>query len=283
MKSKANIERAIANASTLSKLQLPTHFNTILQQINQLDKQITLATSFIPTYDERQYALQIKELLRQFEETKAKLTPKSKFSFKSRQNLTKTAPASPSKPLPRATPITNIPKGETIEWKELSNQVLTLPAEPAQVAVSLSHLDHCVVWLKSDMVQVSAVHMKQVHNCVIVTGSVQGSILMYGVENCTMVLACHQFRMHDAHDVDLLLQVSSHPIMEDSNGIGLAENPAVQATHNDYDKMEDFNWLKQQASPNWHFLEANRKIFVHDSSTRLIGFSSLESMLPKRK
>lgn len=50
------IEVQIARSTTLSKTALPQHFQAILQAINDLEKRLTKATEFIPSYDERQYS-----------------------------------------------------------------------------------------------------------------------------------------------------------------------------------------------------------------------------------
>jgi hypothetical protein len=47
----------LENASFKSKVELPTYFSSIVQHINDLEKKLTKATDFIPSYDERQYSL----------------------------------------------------------------------------------------------------------------------------------------------------------------------------------------------------------------------------------
>lgn len=51
------IEHELANLKTLPKTELSNHFNNILQKINDLEKRLTKATTFIPSYDERQFSL----------------------------------------------------------------------------------------------------------------------------------------------------------------------------------------------------------------------------------
>lgn len=51
------IEDELTNLKALSKAELPNSFNNILQQINNLEKRLTKATAFIPSYDERQFSL----------------------------------------------------------------------------------------------------------------------------------------------------------------------------------------------------------------------------------
>lgn len=132
----------------------------------------------------------------------------------------------------------------TVLLRDKNNCVLTLKdSEQKQqsqtsVDILLSNLHHCVVILEQDNVQISAIHIKNVHHCVIYCGSIEGSVLMYGLTNSVLVVGCHQvrkrekkklevlltqvyaqFRMHDAHHVDIILHVTSRPIIEDSNDI----------------------------------------------------------------
>lgn len=51
------IEDELTNLKALPKAELPNSFNNILQQINNLEKRLTKATTFIPSYDERQFSL----------------------------------------------------------------------------------------------------------------------------------------------------------------------------------------------------------------------------------
>lgn len=85
--------------------------------------------------------------------------------------------------------------------------------------------------------------------------------------------------MHEAHNVDMMLHVTSRPIIEDSNNIQVCEWNTInvrqssesnelyvidyciqqQASTNYFDQIEDFNWLKKQASPNWKVMDQEKK------------------------
>jgi hypothetical protein len=51
------IKDQLTRSKDLSKADLPKHFNDILQSINNLEKRLTKATEYIPSYDERQFSL----------------------------------------------------------------------------------------------------------------------------------------------------------------------------------------------------------------------------------
>ncbi|KAI8883171.1 TBCC-domain-containing protein [Backusella circina FSU 941] len=266
---KTGIEDLLEKASSKPKVELPTYFNTIVQLINDLEKKLTKATEFIPSYDERQYSLQLKELTSTLESKRTELTPKPKFSFKSRNNNNNKKKATATV-IPSQVTETNKEEeyigGATIVFKDRQNQVLKLSDYKREesnksVDVLLSNLSHCVVLLEEKEVQVSALHIKNVDHCVILGGHIQGSVLMYGLGSSIMAIGCHQLRMHDAHHVDILLHVTSKPIIEDSNHVCFGSysiSEEVDAV-NYYDQVEDFNWLKKQASPNWSLMVKTRQ------------------------
>ncbi|KAI9305557.1 tubulin binding cofactor C-domain-containing protein, partial [Cunninghamella echinulata] len=291
---KQSIIESIEQSHTISKTQLQEHFNIILQKINQLDKRITKATEYIPSYDERQYALQIRELNSLLDTARKELTPKPKFSFKSKLNKAK-APANTTNNTTLTKGSNSIKKEEekvhgmenTITFNGISNQVLLLSSQSIinnnnnnnNIDISLSQLEKCVIWLINDSIEISTIHIKDVKNCIIVCGIVKGSVLIYGLENSIITVDCHQFRMHDACNVEVLLNVSSRPIMEDSSRISIGDLVNNKPSNNYFDQMEDFNWLKQQASPNWTLMKNDRKEQLIKSTQRMIGQEQLDSLL----
>lgn len=134
------------------------------------------------------------------ETTKAQLTPKAKFSFKSRKNKTVVAPVTASVSLPLPKEESEILSDATVLLRDRDNCVLTLKdserkqQSQTSVDILLSNLHHCVVILEQDDVHISAIHIKNVHHCVIYCGSIEGSVLMYGLTNSVLLVGCHQVR-----------------------------------------------------------------------------------------
>ncbi|KAL0077767.1 tubulin binding cofactor C-domain-containing protein [Phycomyces blakesleeanus] len=266
----------LERSKTIPTSQLPEHFNNILQTINRLEKELTKATEYIPPYDERQYSMQIRSLVQDLETERTNLTPKPKFSFKSRKTKAKTPTTTPTTtdtPTTDTVAVKHEPgwvEDETmLRFSDISNQWLTLedsrPPGKQSVDVSLSNLHRCVVSLLDDTIRVSALHVKNVTECVILCGSIEGSVLLYGFSRSVMAIDCHQFRMHDAVNVDILLCVSSRPIIEDCDQVRvgpLKNNEKKEPFVNYFDQMEDFNWLRKQASPHW-------RVLTEDEATKL--------------
>ncbi|KAG0169328.1 hypothetical protein DFQ30_003736 [Apophysomyces sp. BC1015] len=254
------IEEQIQSSAALPKETLAVHFTATLQRINDLEKQLTKATNFIPSYDERQLSLhgkQLKSLNEALNTTKIQLTPKPKFSFKSRKKKTESSTSTQTFTVGKADLAADVLDEATVSFRDMSDQVLIPSGSDMEkpVDVLLSNLTRCVVYL-CDKINISALHVRNVSNCVVVCGSIGGSVLMYGFTRSVLSVTCHQFRMHEAQNATILLRVSSRPIMEDSAEvqIGCLPSTAGEIFANLYNEMEDFNWLKKQASPNWSLL-----------------------------
>lgn len=218
------IKDQLTRSKDLSKADLPKHFNDILQSINNLEKRLTKATEYIPSYDERQFSLvkisvildsfrwltlifkqQLKELTEILEATKAELTPKAKFSFKSRKKKTAAATAEPTKMILAVAPKdeTEILSDATVLFKDKFDTVLTLKdAQNARdhqksVDILLSNISNCVILLEDEDIKISAVHIKNVDHCLIFCGSIEGSVLMYGLKHSVLFVGCHQVTRPD--------------------------------------------------------------------------------------
>ncbi|KAI7897569.1 tubulin binding cofactor C-domain-containing protein [Cokeromyces recurvatus] len=242
------IEDQISQSRTLLKPELANHFNTILQNINNLEKKLTRATDFIPSYDERQFSI-------------AKLKVETKED--------------------------TLLSDATVLFKDKENSILSLDDDVNQtksIEVLLSNLKNCIIILGKKDVQISAIHVKNVDHCVIYGGLIQGSVLIYGLNYSTLFVGCHQLRIHEAHHVDMMLHVTSRPIIEDSDSIQVGCWNANESI-NYFDQIEDFNWLKKQASPNWKVMDKERQTvllkecILKNSSNQSISIKKL-SLLP---
>lgn len=96
-------------------------------------------------------------------------------------------------------------------------------------------------------------------------GAINGPIHLTSVTDSTLVVACRQFRMHDAKNVDVYLLCSSRPIIEDCSGIRFAPlgggiGGEWENVKNLWDQVDDFKWLKSEHSPNWAVLPEKQRI-----------------------
>ncbi|KAF9341565.1 hypothetical protein BGZ91_006643 [Linnemannia elongata] len=139
--------------------------------------------------------------------------------------------------------------------------------------VALTNLTDCTINLVHTL-PLGAIHIKNLKRCVLVIPPVSGSILLHDCEGCTLIGACHQSRMHTSTNMDIYLHVTSEPIIEDCTDMRFAPYPYEEVLPSDqlltlfvaaglrpeknlFDHVKDFNWLRQQQSPNWRLLDAS--------------------------
>ncbi|KAF9962051.1 hypothetical protein BGZ65_009798 [Modicella reniformis] len=282
---KKSIEEALANLSNVPKNELQGAIDSLVQRIHALEKTVTEKIGILLAYDVRTCMEATKSLSEQLNQLRASLVPKAKFSFKSRR------PASGSSS-PSTSSVSSSPKPAAASLKPTStiNQSLFLKFEDrtgehlfigslysgdeererkAAKDVALTNLTDCTINLVHNIL-VGAVHIKNLKRCTLVIPPVSGSILLHDCEGCTLIGACHQSRMHTSSNMDIYLHVTSEPIIEDCTDMRFApygqvfpaeeldrlfEAAHLNASVNYYDKVKDFNWLRQQQSPNWRLLE----------------------------
>ncbi|KAF9905795.1 hypothetical protein EC991_001271 [Linnemannia zychae] len=139
--------------------------------------------------------------------------------------------------------------------------------------VALTNLTDCTINLVHTL-PLGAIHIKNLKRCVLVIPPVSGSILLHDCEGCTLIGACHQSRMHTSTNMDIYLHVTSEPIIEDCTDMRFAPYPYQEVLPSDqlltlfaaaglkpeknlFDHVKDFNWLRQQQSPNWRLLDTS--------------------------
>jgi len=79
--------------------------------------------------------------------------------------------------------------------------ISSLPTHLQQSDLSLSDLNDCIVNLLphssgGDSLKISALHARNLKNCVVLLPSVDGSALLENVSGSIIVLGCHQVRIH---------------------------------------------------------------------------------------
>ncbi|KAF9959340.1 hypothetical protein BGZ70_008873 [Mortierella alpina] len=266
-----SIEEAIAGLDKMPKRDLQSEIDSSVQRIHALEKTLTEKISILPPYDARMCVEAIKSMSEQLNQTRTKLVPKAKFSFKSRKAAG--SPSSPSsstaspthsaaitpKPTGSPKPTSFVDETQFMRFENRSGEYLfigslTLPqttdAEGRISAkdVALTNLTDCTVNL--------------VHNIPL------GAIHIKNLKRCTLVIP--PSRMHTSKDMDIYLHVTSEPIIEDCTEMRFApygqilpseqlerlfEAAQLNPARNYFDRVKDFNWLRQQQSPNWRLLD----------------------------
>ncbi|KAJ2878184.1 hypothetical protein H4R27_005921, partial [Coemansia aciculifera] len=129
----------------------------------------------------------------------------------------------------------------------------------------LRDITNSVVDLRPISHSLRALNCHRIQNSIVICGPFAGSVTVRDSNNCVLVLGARQFRLENSQGVDVYLYCTSHPIIEKSSGIRFASYPTeLRTPHieqefgtsqlglqpNSFDRVDDFNWLKRQASPN---------------------------------
>jgi hypothetical protein len=149
------------------------------------------------------------------------------------------------------------------------NLHLKLPSTASHATSSgtISNLQHSVIDLSAPTrtAPFSALYLKNIKNSLIICGQTAGAVHITNVQNSVLVISCRQFRMHASKKVDVYLHSASRPIIEDCEQVRFAPMPqtlvtgAMAQVANHWDHIDDFKWLKVEASPNFELLaEAER-------------------------
>ncbi|QUC23168.1 uncharacterized protein UV8b_07409 [Ustilaginoidea virens] len=150
----------------------------------------------------------------------------------------------------------------------ISNQsdlhiILPSSAARATTSGSLTDIKCCIVDMSLPTVEGRpwpGLTLRNISHSLVIAGLVDGPVHITGVSNSIIVVIARQVRIHECADVDLYLHCTSHPIIEDCTSMRFAPLPKsyaikdVSGKENQWDKVDDFKWLKAGQSPNWRAL-----------------------------
>lgn len=271
------IESLLKKSQTLSKNELPEHFNAISKEILLLQKYVAASNLFLRNYFLQKCQNTLQDLSVRTKELENDLLPKKKFGFK---NKTKLQDGEKSYGLD-AIDFGSRPSNGSVE-KHIPNiecgfykrcdEILVLTGEDiAKKDVSMESLSNCKVYLKGFP---STLHLNHLNNCQVFSGPVSTSIFAENCNNCTLVIACQQLRLHASQKVDIYLQVTSRAIMEDCHDIVIAPynwsydnidkhftEAGLDRQVNNWRSIDDFNWLNaERHSPHWGEMEEEKRV-----------------------
>ncbi|KAN0139295.1 Tubulin binding cofactor C domain containing protein [Lactarius tabidus] len=269
----------------IARLEAAKHSPTLdndLQElaldIRKLRKHLTDATSFLPSYDLRQCQAQMDLLEQTLEETRSASLPKKKFAFKRKADrapvptLPRSPQAAPAQPgRDQLSTVSTFHKLSAHSNRRLSLKSLpTFGDDTPTFDLTISDLNRCVVDLCSPAtissphreLPLTAVHIRDLKDTILILPNVKGSVLFHNLHTCTVIVACHQFRMHSSTHVRVYLATVSNPVIEDCSAIAFAEYPSFVSSLNppvaeslpsnsNHTNIQDFSHIRPTPSPNW--------------------------------
>ncbi|KAG1812142.1 tubulin binding cofactor C-domain-containing protein [Suillus subaureus] len=309
----SSFQASCSELATRLKVADAGSVHTIAGEIQALNKRLTEATGRLPSYDQRQNELQLKALEKSLEELRSSTTGKTKFAFKRKVKISASASAETATPptpvnapaIPTSTISTSASR--TISDQSscyLSRSCLSGPTSSTDhIEVSIIRISSSILnlltttnesTLSANTVSLSALHIRDIQNSILILGTVDGSIMLHNLTNCVVVAGCHQFRMHNSTAVDAYLDITSNPIIESCDQVRFGvypnelktttkQQPLATKNHTEFPFLpQDFSHIRATPSPNWRALEEDESI--HDWPLSETNYAiQLERALPRPK
>ncbi|KAJ1844840.1 hypothetical protein LPJ73_005039 [Coemansia sp. RSA 2703] len=267
----------------------------ISQSVRNLDIKLREAFIYLPPYDQKQFTRDLDELrallhikrpsMTSTSSTLGPLGSKSNSGFRFKSAVSRPGSV-PQKPKEASISITEPTISERVADANTSfgfaNVVerwvsadLQSQNTGTQTDCELRDIRNSVIDLRLISSSIRALNCHRMENTLIICGPFAGSATVRDSKNCTLVLGVRQFRMENSTDIDVFVHCTSHPIIERSSGVRFASYPSLlksskdvalefeksglDALPNMYENVDDFNWLKRQASPNWSLYKRDDK------------------------
>ncbi|KAI9438190.1 tubulin binding cofactor C-domain-containing protein [Lactarius indigo] len=272
-----------SRADLIARLDVAKHSPTsdndwqeLALNTRKLRKYLTEATTFLPSYDQRQCQAQMELLEQSLEETRSASLPKKKFAFKRKADRPPVLAVPTLPPSPQATPpqpgldhLSTVSTFHTLSAQSncrLSFRSLpTFGDDTPTFDLTISDLNRCIVDLCSPaniasprhQLSLTALHIRDLKNTILVLPHVKGSVLLHNLHTCMVI-----FRMHSSTNVRVYLSAVSNPVIEDCSAITFAEYPPFFASLNpliadalpsnsNHADIQDFSHIRPTPSPNW--------------------------------
>eukprot|EP00939_MAST-03C_sp_MAST-3C-sp1_P001318 g1318.t1 len=260
--------------------------------ISRLQEIVTSASYFLPKYDVRSAQESVEMLEASLKRVKEKLRPPKKFSFAGvrnrRQRGRAAMDAADALQKKREEKEETVKKAATDEIEDAylcglvirdrSDAVIRIPDLGASCGtetknldddVTLSNLNGCVVGICKRLGTARFVGLKACH---VYCGPIDGSVFIDRCQDCKFVLASRQVRIHSTTSCTFEVRTNSGPIIEDCTKLLFGPYPDLMypRSHADFEEstlstgpaecwkdVQDFKWLRTQASPHWSILPAS--------------------------
>ena len=128
--------------------------------------------------------------------------------------------------------------------------------------IIIESIENCIINIPC---HIKSLYIKDIKDSKLRVGAVSGASFINEMLNSEIHLCSHQIRIHNSHQVDFYLIAKSNPIIEHCDNVrfGVAkicydefESHLKEAQlfeiNNLFNQVQDFNWLKQDKSPNWN-------------------------------
>ena len=248
--------------------------DNITSKIKLYREQFYNVMEFLPGYDKLQYSKNYDEELEKVNNLKNKLFPKKKFAF-SKANKKQNENIKEKKEKENKEPLKEIIESETdLIIKDLNNCTKKYEKEEIKGKnnILIENINNCNIYLLHDF---KACYINNCKNCNIYIGCICGGTHITNCVDSKIYLITHQLRIHQTTKSNFYVLTNSNPIIEHSTDNifhplkikyeGFDNNlkiSSVDINKNNWDQVQDFQWLKKDKSPNFQTDETNELIEI---------------------
>jgi hypothetical protein len=255
--------------SNIPKDEIGERLNHIDCTISTLHKSLSSFTPLLIPYEVKRSKNALSEAKEKLSDIENKLLPKKKFGFKSKGNV-KCVIKGEKKPVTLTSNGTK--HDEPVIVRE--NETIHMSREDvAGKEVQLANLSGCTVIIEGSP---KALNLTSLRDCVIASGPVTTSVLLYNMTNCVLGVACQQLRVHNASHSRFFVHVTAPIVIEDSKNVkfgpynfyypGFEEDfksSGLKEELNSWNCINDFNWLVSgKPSPNWSIMPDDERSYT---------------------
>ena len=255
-----DLESLVALTSDIEK---KARLNSALEQAAQLQVLLNDSLASLPAYDLRKSQDTVTSLHEKIARVQQQCLPKKKFAFGKKKNVGNAPAVAEVKEVKDAVSKFSRYTGDVI-YENRSNETIEIPkCEIYLKDVLLKNLTKCEVKLHSTM---GTLHCTNCTDCTFSVGPISGSIFLENCSGSVYHVTCQQARIHSTNSAVFYIHVTSKAIIEDCKGLrfgkreefyeGYEEDRAEAGLSdvNNWNDVDDFNWLNKEQSPNWEII-----------------------------
>jgi hypothetical protein len=280
------LEKLESEASSKTEKEKKDTLEEITSKIKLYREDFHNVMEFLPGHDKLQYSKNYEDELEKVNKLRNKLFPKKKFAFskankkqvEANKDKIKKEMEKEKEEEQKTDELVKKELKETLETdlviKDLKgcNKKYTKEELKGKNNILMENISKCDIYLLFDF---KACYINNCSNCNIYLGSISGGT---HITNCTeskIYLMTHQLRIHQTTKTHFYVLINSNPIIEHSkenvfhplkikydefeNNLKIS---GININNNNWDKVQDFQWLKKDKSPNFETDDTNEIVEI---------------------
>ena len=267
------------NKNNLNETEKKIKIEELLNKIKNYREQFYNVMEFLPSHDKLTYSKNYDDYIEKVNNIKKDFFPKKKFSFsnKNKKNEAKTHKENNENNLNNNNNniVDNILKNDNTDFiiKDLSNDLnkkISSQETLNKNNLIIENINNSTIYILQNF---KACYIKNITNSNIFIGSVAGGTHITSSKDSNIYLITHQLRIHETFNTKFYVLINSNPIIEKSKELifyplkikynDYNENvkiSGVDVNKNNWNNVQDFQWLKKEKSPNFDVKDDNELI-----------------------